>query len=297
MNRTGFLHLFLLFVSTSCMPCYIDQCPVMSWCDFEEPPQVQTSCEEVEIPSLHPELFNPYQPLEEACQLSAGDVLNIAIFGDDETACELVIAPDGRLYYTFLDGIPAAGRALTDVRKEMEASLSHFFVHPKLLIVPKHIGSQSYKIIGGILQPGVYPIRGSVHLREAIDEAGGLRKDRAANLKNSFLSRKGEKLSVNFEQLLDHADNRRRISICIPVTTSTSLISKRAIFLAMPNQSAISSLEKKSKSLQSPAMLRPPIEFLKRCEKTVIPKTKQNLNSIACERRPAHSFCLRRALI
>lgn len=188
--------------------CFVD-------CDIIEEGEGEEENNFSKKSNLKPDFFNPYHPLEEDFLFSIGDILEVSVFGDEETEyAHVAIAPDGRLYYTFLDGIPAAGRSLSDVRKEMEEALSQYFNHPMVVIVPISTFSQSYKIFGRVQMPGVYPIHGPIKLRQAIGEAGGILKESyefkernsvlnpLANLKKSYLIRRGEKLNIDFEQLL-----------------------------------------------------------------------------------------------
>ncbi len=221
------MKIFLICILLCCSSCTL-------WLEEMRRPQVMTgvapviddlnpilnpSCmdeeDEEETGTLSPEFFNPYHPLEEKFVLSIGDLLEISVFGDEETEYRnVVVAPDGRLYYTFVDGIPAAGRTLQEVRKDLEESLSRYFIHPMVVIIPLAAFSQSYKIFGRVQQPGVYPIDAPIKLREAIGTAGGISresyqfKDRnsrlnpIADLKRSFIIRNGEKLPIDFEKLL-----------------------------------------------------------------------------------------------
>ena len=62
---------------------------------------------------ITPELLDRFVPLNKEYRLASGDVLEISVFGDEETTVENVtVAPDGRIYYTFLDGIVADGRTI-----------------------------------------------------------------------------------------------------------------------------------------------------------------------------------------
>lgn len=187
--------------------CVIDYTP----CDCEE------ILEQNDLSStpLTPELLNPYDPLDKEYRIAIGDVLEISIFGDEETSIEnVVVAPDGYVYYTFLDAIPAIGKTISELRKEIASKLSHLFTNPMVTIVPSSIAELSYKVLGRVNQPGLYPIDGPIRLRDAIGRAGGvLREDYenkgydsplypVANLRDSFIIRNGKKLDIDFEKLM-----------------------------------------------------------------------------------------------
>lgn len=176
---------------------------------------------------LKPEDFNPWKPLEMELHLSRGDVLTIGVFGDTDTYYnEVTIAPDGRLYYTFLEGIPAAGRTIDEVSDEMESKLTKYFIHPTVTITPVLAAEQSYKVFGRVAKPGVYTLTGPLHLREAIGEAGGLlleefnaqtntsqQLEEIVDLEKSFIIRDKKKLDVDFTNLMHDPTSKQDIFI------------------------------------------------------------------------------------
>jgi len=145
--------------------------------------------------------------------LSIGDVLEISVLGDEEISSTFVsVAPDGRIYYAFLDGIPAAGRTTAEVSQEIESKLQDLFIHPMVTISPLETTPKTYKILGRVQQPGVYEILGNTNLRDAIGQAGGILTDSGnyggvvpsnslANLRASFIVRNHKKLDVHFEKI------------------------------------------------------------------------------------------------
>jgi polysaccharide export outer membrane protein len=186
--------------------------------DYNEP------FEECQRCCIDPELCNRI-PLEEADfdprisasarnKVSIGDVLEITVLNEEDTASTVTVAPDGRIYYGPLDGIPAAGKTLEDIRTEITEKLNNYFVAPLVTINPTFTGSENFKILGRVQQPGVYPLTESFRLREAIGIAGGFQvenfEDKAPNsvinpiidLKNSFLVRDGYKMDIDFERLI-----------------------------------------------------------------------------------------------
>jgi polysaccharide export outer membrane protein len=154
--------------------------------------------------------FDPYRPIVKSHNLSDGDILEISIFGNNETLVDqVVIAPDGRLYYLFIDGIMAKGKTLEELQDIITLELQDYFVSPEVAILPKFLVGQSYVVLGKVRSPGVFQISGATSIRQAIGEAGGIALGGFAgttinisNLLESFIIRDGKKLDVNFEKLL-----------------------------------------------------------------------------------------------
>lgn len=59
-----------------------------------------------------------------AIYLSAGDEIRIAVHGRPELTRQVVIPPDGRLFYPFLGDINVAGRSVTDLRELIAEGLA-----------------------------------------------------------------------------------------------------------------------------------------------------------------------------
>lgn len=187
--------------------------------DEEEPEE----CIE-ETPSENEDLLSPFVPLETDYRVSVGDVLEVSIFGDDETIVQhVVVAPDGRIYYTFVEGVYALGKTLREVNEIMTSKLGELYNNPVVTMNLIESEAQSFKILGRVQRPGLYNLTSSVRLREAIALAGGWAtesyKDKTtplqqiANFRESFIVRKNKKLDVDFEKLINAADNSQNIYV------------------------------------------------------------------------------------
>lgn len=190
-------------------------------CDDEEDEE-ECYCEEESESSEN--LLSPFVPFETYYHIAIGDVLEISVFGDEETTVEhVVVAPDGRIYYTFVEGIYADGKMIREVSEELESKLTKLFNNPIVTIVLKETESHTYKILGRVQRPGLYNVLGPVRLREALSIAGGLQtesyKDKTtplqqiANLRESFIVRKNQKLNVDFEKLYYEPDVEQNIYV------------------------------------------------------------------------------------
>lgn len=223
----------------SCPPCCIEtrRPPVMtSWedwvYDYNTSEEVEEICDEEEKPKqpITPELLDPFAPTNKEYRIAVGDILEIYVLGDEDISAEnVIVAPDGRIYYAFLDGIPAQGRTVSEVKNEITSRLAHLFINPDVSVVPKVQSDQTFRILGRVAKPGLYFIQGSLRLRDAIGMAGGVLTQNpyedtdwsnvyysqvsVADLKKSFIARGDNKLDVDFEKLLLEADNSQNIYV------------------------------------------------------------------------------------
>ncbi|MDD8049989.1 MAG: polysaccharide export protein [Verrucomicrobiota bacterium] len=165
---------------------------------------VQETQEPVEIPEAWHEPFSLGE-----YRLAIGDVVEVSVFGHRDTLAEEVpIAPDGRLYYMFGEGVEAAGRSPDEVAEEIEGRIGSLFVAPQVSIIPRRYVGARYSVLGQVESPGVYPLDASITIRQAVARAGGLAQGvyrgttvELASLRNSSLIRDGQPLPIDFEAL------------------------------------------------------------------------------------------------
>ena len=96
--------------------------------------QGQSSMERLNALSLAPESF-PNLPLEEAINpdeyvLSAGDVLEVNIFGSVPITLRSMISPEGMLSLRTIGIFEAKGKSLTQLKKELEQAVTRQYKAP-----------------------------------------------------------------------------------------------------------------------------------------------------------------------
>lgn len=184
------------------------------------PPAEQPAAHAEKSPpaGLPREYFMPFDPA--TYRLAIGDVVEISVFGFPETVAVTPVAPDGKLYYLFMDGVPAAGRAPMDVARDIEAGLDRMFNHPAVSVLPRQFAESRFLAIGKVVYPNVYPLDSALTLRQAVARAGGLAQGiyrgttvELASLRDSYLLRNGERVPVDFEALLHRNDASQDIYI------------------------------------------------------------------------------------
>jgi protein involved in polysaccharide export with SLBB domain len=171
---------------------------------------------------LEPEWLKPSPDL---FTLGPGDRLEIEILGDPTSRAVTIVAPDGKLYFNFLEGIDVWGATIAQAKALLENQLANYVREkPQVSIILRGVESKRIWVLGRVQAPGVYAMAAPMNLLEAISMAGGTlslanyRDQEAAginqelaDLRHSFVIRQGRTLPVNFERLLNHGDLSQNI--------------------------------------------------------------------------------------
>lgn len=166
-----------------------------------------------------PHYFLPSVPGEHRLQI--GDEVEVSVFGHRDTVSDAIpIAPDGKLYYRFLPGIPAEGRRPDEVAREIESQIGHLFSNPEVSILPVRFSANSFSIFGKVQTGGVYPLEKPTTIRQAIAMANGIPLGKYGdtailihNFQDSWILRDGKRLPVDFEALMNQEDSSQDIYV------------------------------------------------------------------------------------
>lgn len=152
---------------------------------------------------------------QEPYRLRFGDVMDISVYGEDDTARETQVGPDGKVNYLFMHGIPASGKTIAEFRNELTERLKTYYKYPLLSIVPKRYGWQYYTVIGQVVSPGIYRVNSDSTILSALCASQGfstrLYRNQTIDMVDfdrSFMARNGEYVPVDFESLVRHGDMR-----------------------------------------------------------------------------------------
>lgn len=165
------------------------------------------------------------KPSPDLFTLGPGDRLEIEILGDPASRSITVVAPDGKLYFNFLEGLDVWGKTMADAKALLEQQLANYVREkPQVSIILRAVESKRIWVLGRVQSPGVYAMAAPMTVLEAISMAGGTltlsnyRDQEAAgvsqelaDLKHSFVIRQGKLLPVDFDRLLKQGDLSQNI--------------------------------------------------------------------------------------
>jgi protein involved in polysaccharide export with SLBB domain/Mrp family chromosome partitioning ATPase len=193
-------------------------------CKTPTPVVVQPTPSEPEAPAVRPALQPPEALLNphsaKPYRFAIGDIVELSVFGQRDMLSETIVAPDGSIYFSFLNALHVEGQTLPEVKTTLEQLLAPYFNSAQISLIPKSRSNNRFCILGKVDRPGRYPLETSTQLSQAIAIAGGITEGiyrgtsvRVDNLKDSYLLRNNQCLPINMEALLDYGDTSQDVYI------------------------------------------------------------------------------------
>jgi len=106
-------------------------------------------------------------------QLGPEDQLRISVWDNKELTLDLVIRPDGKISMPLIQDVVAEGLTAPQLASDIKNKLSAFIVNPEVSVIVLQINSSKYYVMGSVVRPGTYPLRGEVSVLQALALAGG----------------------------------------------------------------------------------------------------------------------------
>ena len=136
--------------------------------------------------------------------LGPEDIIEVSVWGNKEFAGDLPVRPDGIISIPLIGDIKVAGLTPAEVKKIITDKLRKFINDASVTVFVKKINSINISIAGEVKAPGTYKVNRPITLLHLFSLSRGFTDK--ADLKNSFLLRKGKKLNVDFYKLVKKGD-------------------------------------------------------------------------------------------
>ena len=119
-------------------------------------------------------------------KLGVGDVITVGVWDHPELTIPagtqrtaefdgFKVQADGTVTYAYAADIPAAGRTISEIRKNLVARLARVIENPQVDVKIVSFKSQKAYVTGEVIKPGVYPVTDiPLTLIDALNHAGGL---------------------------------------------------------------------------------------------------------------------------
>lgn len=112
---------------------------------------------------------------QETTAVRAADVIDVLVLGQPSLSATFTIAADGSIAYPLLGKVEVVGLAPDAVAAKLQGLLGAGFIRkPEVSVRVKEYRSRPVMVLGEVVTPGIYPLKGDRALLTMLAEAGGL---------------------------------------------------------------------------------------------------------------------------
>lgn len=111
--------------------------------------------------------------VSEEFRIGPEDVLDVAVWGDEEISRTVPVRPDGRISLPLLNDVQAAGLTPSELGDVLTALLSKHLTHPRVSVIVQEVHSFRVSVIGEVKAPGRYELRSKATVLDVLAQAGG----------------------------------------------------------------------------------------------------------------------------
>jgi polysaccharide export outer membrane protein len=132
------------------------------------------------------------------------DVLEVVVWHEPELTRVVPVRPDGKISLPLVGEVEAAGRTPVELQTELSQALGSYIRDASVAVLVREINGPRFYVLGEVLHPGGFPLRGPVSVVQAIAVAGG-RGEFAGDEVVWLRQHKGgkeERVSLSFSDLI-----------------------------------------------------------------------------------------------
>ncbi|MGE0684095.1 MAG: polysaccharide biosynthesis/export family protein [Candidatus Binatia bacterium] len=117
---------------------------------------------------------DPAKPSNEFYTIGPGDVLQIAVWKEENLSGPVTVRPDGFITLPLVNEIQVVGLTTAQLRETLEKKYEEFVTSPAVMVRIEKIASSEIFLIGEVNNPGAYPATGNDTVLQLLTRAGGL---------------------------------------------------------------------------------------------------------------------------
>jgi polysaccharide export outer membrane protein len=121
------------------------------------------------LPKTNGEAVVPAGPY----RLGPEDVIEIVVWNDPTLSRRVPIRPDGMISLPLVDDVEAANRTPMELRDQLIDKLRRFMPEPNVSVIVQEIHSPKVSVVGEVVKPGRFVLKGPTTVLEAIALAEG----------------------------------------------------------------------------------------------------------------------------
>lgn len=132
--------------------------------------------------------------------VATGDILTVDIFQAEKLSKDYMVDPAGNITMPLLGAVPATGKSVPDLRRDIARRLSaQYMNNPDVSVTIKESTNRLLTIDGSVRQPGQFPVTGSLTLVQAVALARGTDENANPRRIGIFRMVDGKRMAAAFD--------------------------------------------------------------------------------------------------
>ncbi len=112
-------------------------------------------------------------PPEREYHIGKEDVLEVVVYREPELSRVVPVRPDGKISLPLAGEVDAAGKTPEELQKGIAELLAGWVHEPAVSVLVREINASRVFVLGEVVKPGGFPLRGPMTVVQAIALAGG----------------------------------------------------------------------------------------------------------------------------
>lgn len=107
-------------------------------------------------------------------RMSREDVIEVSVWKEPELSRTVPVRPDGKITLPLLGDVQAEGLKPRDLEVTVSKALASYVREPRVTVIVHDVNGAKVFVTGMVGHPGVFPLRNSMNVLQALAMAGGL---------------------------------------------------------------------------------------------------------------------------
>lgn len=116
----------------------------------------------------------PPNPAPTAYRIGPEDVIEVVVWNSDAVNRTVPVRPDGMISLPLVNDVRAAGLTALELRNALSTAFQKFIPSPEVYVIVREINSPKVLVVGEVVHPGRFVVRGPTTVFDIIALAGGL---------------------------------------------------------------------------------------------------------------------------
>ncbi len=133
------------------------------------------------------------------------DVLRVSVWENTQLTLDVTVRPDGKISIPLIQDVQAEGLTASELADVIHHRLIPFIKDPQVSVIVTQVNAPKVYVMGNVVRPGPFPLRGDTSILQALSLAGGFTQfasPRSIKLVRG-VGAKQEVRKINYYNLLD----------------------------------------------------------------------------------------------